>query len=143
MHRLAALLCLALAAPWVAATAPAQPPKNELPADCNAAGTQRQLNACAYAEYEHAQAGYAAVYRELSAPLDAAQRTLLRSAQRHWLEYRTAACAFEASGVRGGSAETLVKLRCQTRMTRERSAELRRQLSCPEGDVSCVRPRRP
>ena len=68
------------------------------------------------------------------------QRTLLRSAQTAWLQYRTAACDFEASGVRGGSAEPMVRMQCQSRMTRTRTAELRRHLACPEGDLSCVRP---
>ena len=102
--------------------------------------TQRQLNACAYADFEVAQAGYAAVFRDLSAGVDSGQRTLLRSAQTAWLQYRTAACDFEASGVRGGSAEPMVRMQCQTRMTRVRTTESRRHLSCPEGDLSCVRP---
>ncbi|MBL0917760.1 MAG: DUF1311 domain-containing protein [Hydrogenophaga sp.] len=142
MRRTTALLCLSLALPWAAATAPTTPPPNELPADCSKAETQRQINACAYADFEHAQAAYAATYRDLSNGLDNAQRTLLRSAQTAWLQYRTAACDFEAAGVRGGSAEPMVRLQCQSRMTRERTAELRRHLSCPEGDVSCVRPTR-
>ncbi len=140
MRRITALLCLSLALPWAAATAPATPAPNELPADCSKAETQRQINACAYADFEHAQAAYAATFRDLSGGLDNAQRTLLRSAQTAWLQYRTAACDFEAAGVRGGSAEPMVRLQCQSRMTRERTAELRRHLSCPEGDVSCVRP---
>ena len=41
---------------------------------------------------------------------------------------------------RGGSAEGMVRVQCQTRLTRERTAELRRHFNCPEGDLSCVRP---
>lgn len=144
MHRFAALLCLAplaLLAPAALATAPTVPPTNELPADCARAETQRQLTACAYRDFEVAQAAYAAGFRDISAVIDSAQRTLLRSAQTAWLQYRTAACDFEASGVRGGSIEALVKLQCQTRLTRERTAQLRQHMSCNEGDVSCVRPR--
>lgn len=54
-----------------------------------------------------------------------------------------AACEFEASAVRGGSAEPMARLPCQTRLTRERTEELRRQLNCPEGDLGCLRPVRP
>jgi uncharacterized protein YecT (DUF1311 family) len=141
MHRFTALLCLVLLAPGARATGPTTPPSDGLPADCAQAETQRQLTACAYRDVEIAQAGYAATLRDLSAVLDTAQRTLLRNAQTSWLAYRTAACDFEASGVRGGSAEPMVKLQCQARLTRERTAELRRHMSCPEGDVACVRPR--
>ncbi len=133
------MLGLALAAH---ATAPAIKPASDLPADCAKADTQRQITACAYQDFEVAQAGYAAVYRDLSAGLGTAQRTLLRTAQTSWLQYRTAACDFEASGVRGGSAEGMVRVQCQTRLTRERTAELRRHFNCPEGDLSCVRPSR-
>jgi uncharacterized protein YecT (DUF1311 family) len=144
MHRFTALLCLAflaLVAHPARATGPTTPPSDGLPADCARAETQRQLNACAYRDFELAQAGYAATFRDLSAVLDSAQRTLLRNAQTAWLQYRTVACDFEASGVRGGSAEPMVRQQCQARLTRERTAELRRHMSCPEGDITCVRPR--
>jgi hypothetical protein len=36
-----------------------------------------------------------------------------------------------------------VRLHCQTRLTRERTQALRRQLHCPEGDLGCLRPVRP
>lgn len=142
MHRFTALLCLTLLASVAGATAPGAPPTNDLPADCEKAETQRQLTACAYRDFEVAQAGYAATFRDLSAVLDSAQRTLLRDAQTAWLAYRTAACNFEASGVRGGSTEPMVKLNCQSRLTRERTDALRRHMSCPEGDTACVRPTR-
>lgn len=141
MHRFTALLCLVLLAPVTHATGPTTPPSDGLPADCGQAETQRQLTACAYRDFEVAQAGYAATFRDLSAVLDSAQRTLLRNAQTAWMQYRTAACEFETSGVRGGSAESMVRQLCQARLTRERTAELRRHMSCAEGDVSCVRPR--
>lgn len=138
MRRLAALLCLLL----VVTASSAQTP-DDLPKDCAKAETQRQLTACAYRDFEHAQAAYAAVFRDLAAGLDTARRTLLRTAQKDWLEYRTSTCEFEASAVRGGSAEPMTRLQCQTRVTRERTNELRRQLNCPEGDLSCLRPVRP
>ncbi len=143
MPRFAALLCLGLFAHSAGATAPAAKPPHDLPADCARAETQRQLTACAYQDFEHAQAAHAAVLRELSARLDPARRTLLRTAQKDWLTYRTATCGFEASAVRGSSAEPMVRLHCQTRLTRERTQELRRQLNCPEGDLGCLRPVRP
>lgn len=140
MHRLTALLCLSLAAAWTGAAAQTT---QDLPTDCAKAETQRQLTACAYRDFEHSQAAYAAVYRDLSTGLDTGRRTLLRTAQKEWLDYRTAVCDFEASAVRGGSAEPMVRVMCQTRLTRERTNELRRQLNCPEGDLTCLRPVRP
>lgn len=143
MRRLAALLCLSLAAMGAAAITPAAQAPDDLPKDCAKAETQRQLTACAYRDFEHAQAAYAAVFRDLSTGLDTARRTLLRTAQKDWLAYRTSTCEFEASAVRGGSAEPMARLQCQTRVTRERTNELRRQLNCPEGDLTCLRPVRP
>ncbi|NIM41197.1 MAG: DUF1311 domain-containing protein [Hydrogenophaga sp.] len=140
MRRLAPLLCLCLAA--LASGAAAQT-ADELPKDCAKAETQRQLTACAYRDFEHAQAAYTAVFRELFNGLDTARRTLLRTAQKDWLAYRTSTCEFESSAVRGGSAEPMTRLQCQTRVTRERTNELRRQLNCPEGDLTCLRPVRP
>lgn len=137
----AAFFTLSLA-PAIGATTGAANPGSEAPADCGQATTQLQLTACADRDFEAAQADQAAVYRALSAGLDAPQRTLLSAAQTAWLQHRTTACGFEASGVRGGSAEAMVRLQCQSRMTRDRTKELRRHLDCPEGDLSCVRPSR-
>jgi uncharacterized protein YecT (DUF1311 family) len=101
-----------------------------------------QLNACAQKEFEAASAAYSASYRKLSQSVGNKQRQLLRQVQTEWMQYRIKACEFEQNGVAGGSAAPMVFALCQTRMTRERTAELQRHLNCEEGDLSCVRPSR-
>ncbi len=104
------------------------------------AETQLQINACAQQDFEAASAAYSASYRQLSQSVGNKQRQLLRQVQTEWMQYRTKACEFEQSAVAGGSAAPMVFSQCQARMTRERTAELQRHLTCEEGDISCVRP---
>lgn len=131
---------LGLAACFSVALACAQTPASEA-ADCWAeATTQAQLNACAQQDFEAASAAYSASYRQLSQSVGNKQRQLLRQVQTEWMQFRTKACEFEQGAVAGGSAAPMVLLQCQSRMTRERTAELQRHLTCEEGDISCVRP---
>lgn len=131
---------LSLAACFSIALSTAQTPANEV-VDCAAeATTQMQLNACAQQDFEAASAAYSASYRQLSQSVGNKQRQLLRQVQTEWMQFRTKACEFEQNAVAGGSAAPMVLWQCQARMTRERTAELQRHLTCEEGDISCVRP---
>ena len=47
------------------------------------------------------------------------------------------ACQFEASGVAGGSAFSMVLTSCLIKKTRERNKELEALANCQEGDLSC------
>lgn len=107
--------------------------------DCRDARTQKGLNACAQASFEATTADYAAAYKTLADHFSARQKSDLKTAQKAWLVYRTAACNLESSGVEGGSALAMVKLQCATRMTISRTAELVKLANCPEGDLSCPR----
>ena len=78
---------------------------------------------------------YAATSNGLSAP----SRPLLRDAQRAWITFRDQQCRYESSGVRGGSAFPMVQGMCLTRLTVERTRELRRLAQCEEGDLGCPR----
>lgn len=139
MHILKPLIALAFVSHT--ALAPAAAPVKAAPAvECNRAGNQAQLNACAAQDFEAATADYAKAYRTLSQSVGNQRRQLLRQAQTEWIQYRVKACEFESSGVAGGSLAPMVNAQCQARMTRDRTAELQRFLECQEGDVSCVRP---
>jgi len=72
--------------------------------------------------------------------LDADGRKLLLTAQRSWLAYRNAHCAFIASATEGGSAQPMIRAMCMEELTTQRNKELQDQLTCPEGDMSCVAP---
>ena len=107
--------------------------------DCRDARTQKGLNACAQASFEAATAEDAAAYKTLADHFSARQKSDLKTAQKAWLAYRTAACNLESSGVEGGSARPMVNLQCATRMTISHTAELVKLANCPEGDLSCPR----
>ena len=130
------LACVALA---VSFGAMAQTAKGAAAPDCASATTQAQMNECEYEDFLEATAGYAASYKAISDKLGARQKDYFRRTQKLWIQYRTAACNFESSGVAGGSAQGMVKSRCDARMTRARSAELDVLANCKEGDLSCPR----
>ena len=115
-------------------------PASSAPAtDCANASTQARMNECANEDFLAATAGYAASYKSLSDGMSATQKDQFRRTQKLWIQYRTAACNFESSGVSGGSTRPMVKWQCDARMTRARTAELNALANCKEGDLSCPR----
>lgn len=107
--------------------------------DCASAATQARMNECAHEDFLAATAAYAASYKAISEKLGPRQKDQFRRTQKLWIGYRTAACNFESSGVAGGSAQAMVKSRCDARMTRTRTAELDVLANCKEGDLACPR----
>ena len=90
--------------------------------DCTAPTTQKKLNECAYEDFLSANEGYAESNKSVMGKLTGKQRELFRRSQIAWMAYRTAACNFESSALRGGSAQGMVLWQCTARMTRERVA---------------------
>lgn len=129
----------AWAAAAMSAGAMAQTPQAVPAPDCATATTQARMNECAYEDFLAATAAYAANYKAVTGKLDKRQRDQFRRTQKLWIQYRTAACNVESSGVAGGSAQGMVKSQCDARMTRARTAELEKLASCQEGDLSCTR----
>lgn len=103
------------------------------------AQSQTAMNAAATRDARGVDAAlnaqYAATMRKLSNP----SRVLLRNAQRSWIGFRDQECKFEASGVQGGSAYPMVYSACLSRLTVERTRQLRDKGRCQEGDLSCPR----
>lgn len=106
--------------------------------DCENAMAQPELNACAYQEYERADAALNAQWKRTVATMKERDRSLDRSydkrpgfydtllaAQRAWLTYRDQHCASEGYSMRGGSAESMVISGCKTRLTEARTAQLK------------------
>ena len=105
--------------------------------DCDNAMAQFELNACAYKEFERADAAMNAQWKVTSermkvidADFDRTQDdrpgyfdTLL-AGQRAWLTYRDKHCASEGYTMRGGSAEPMVISGCQTQLTEVRTKQL-------------------
>lgn len=92
--------------------------------DCDDARTQVEMNLCAVRGYEAADAEMNRAYARLRAAVDEVERAALLAAQRAWLRFRDAHCAFEASGFRGGSMEPMVHSGCMAVTTRERTKQL-------------------
>jgi len=135
----------ALAAALVlAAGAHAQPQPQTQPQliKCGDASTQTDLNLCADQAYRKSDAELNAAYRTVTARLKDDQATLakLQSAQKAWLFFRDAECAFSSGGTTGGSAYPMVLSQCLDKLTQTRTKELRAYLKCEEGDMSCPVP---
>ena len=104
--------------------------------------TQRDLDSCAGNEWVAADkalnATYAAILGRLKGHDPA--RARLVAAERAWVAFRDAECAFAASGDEGGSIAPMIVAQCRTGLTQKRNAALTVYLSCQEGDTSCPVP---
>lgn len=112
---------------------------------CDQASTQTDLNLCADQAYRKSDADLNAAYKEVTERLkdSKAALTQLQTAQKAWLFFRDAECAFSSAGVTGGSAYPMVLSQCLDKLTQARTKELRAYLACEEGDTSCPVPRKP
>ena len=121
-------------AAFLAMAAAAQEPE----VDCDKAMAQFELNACAYKEYERADAAMNAQWKITSAWMKEQDREFDRSydkrpgyfdsllaAQRAWLTYRDQHCVSEGYTMRGGSAEPMVINGCKTQLTDARTGQLK------------------
>ena len=109
---------------------------------CTDPQTQTDMTLCAKADFDTADETLNRLYGEVRERLagDEARLTRLRDAQRAWIAYRDADCAFRASAVEGGSAQPMVEAECRTEATTRRNADLDALLACEEGDMSCPLP---
>lgn len=113
-------------------------------AACRDAETQAAMNECVGKAFAEADESLNRDYGRLRARLkeDASAERKLVAAQRAWIAFRDAECAFSASSVEGGSVHGMVVTECRTHLTRQRVKELGYYLSCREGDLSCPAPLR-
>ena len=106
-------------------------------ASCGDQMTQTAMNQCADAQYRSADRTLNTTYGKLLAKLSPAGRSALQAAQRAWLAYRDAECAFETAGTAGGSIHPFVLSQCLEGLTAAQTALLAAQANCVEGDLSC------
>ena len=85
---------------------------------------QTEMNICAEANWERADAHINLTYQRLLKKLKAPEKTQLRDAQVAWLKYRDLACELNASAVAGGSMQPTVRYACLERITKHRDEEL-------------------
>ncbi|GAA6208272.1 lysozyme inhibitor LprI family protein [Cognatishimia sp. WU-CL00825] len=103
--------------------------------DCENAMTQQAMNQCAHLEWQAADQDLNLAYGIAMAQAksqdayisqtDIPAATLLRNAQRAWIDFRDKACALEGTIARGGSMQPLLYWSCFARETRQRTESLR------------------
>lgn len=108
-------------------------------AACDSADTQTELNQCTAMSYQTADDELNEAYQALAGKLESNPGSLekLRVAQRAWIGFRDAECAFESSAVEGGSAQPMVRNGCLAALTKARTERLEEHAHCEEGDLSC------
>ena len=106
---------------------------------CKTAVDQTSLNQCADQDFRATDAELNAVYGQVTGRLSDAPdaKGLLTTAQRSWIAFRDAECAFRSSGSEGGSMHPMVVLGCRTELSRKRIGELKAYLSCKPEDGDC------
>lgn len=109
---------------------------------CGDLPTQAAMNTCAYAEFRTEDARLNTTYAQLLQRLkDQPEiKSKLVAAQRAWVRFRDAECAFAGSKVEGGTLYPFIVAECRAYQTRQRATALGTYLKCEEGDLSCPVP---
>jgi uncharacterized protein YecT (DUF1311 family) len=107
--------------------------------DCDKETVQMEMNICAGANLDAANAELNRVYQKaLSQQTDQKSKDALKDAERAWIAYRDKECAWEIGPQEdGGSIWPMAMDNCLQDKTDARIRELKEQIDCPEGDVTC------
>jgi uncharacterized protein YecT (DUF1311 family) len=94
--------------------------------DCDYAGTQTQMNACAKRDYEASDKELNRVYGQLMRTLTPPKQKTLRKEQRTWLKERDPKCRKEANDeAEGGSMWPTLFESCRETSTKARIKQLK------------------
>jgi uncharacterized protein YecT (DUF1311 family) len=99
--------------------------------------TQSEMTGQSEALYKKARQDLAVTYKQLMAKVSPKGQTSLRKTEETWILYQDLECDFETLGSEDGSVHSMAVLDCRTHLTKVRTAELKQQLNCQEGDVAC------
>ncbi len=112
------------------------------------AQTQTQLTACAADALRRNDQELNRLYQQMQGRLkgDDKMRQRLTEAQRRWIEFRDAECAFTTARTMGGSIHAMNLNNCLAELTRNRVIELQNHLACGKGAdeqtaLECALPR--
>jgi len=110
--------------------------------DCANAQDQTTMDVCASEAFQKSDKQLNDLYKQIGTRLkdDADKTKLLVTAQRAWVAFRDAECAFSSSGVTGGSVYPMIHSMCLDGLTQTRAKDLQTYLACEEGDLSCPVP---
>ncbi|MBL3524345.1 DUF1311 domain-containing protein [Serratia plymuthica] len=103
------------------------------------AQSQAELNDCAAQTYKNADGEMNAAYKKVMDTLKKSpekSKSLLQ-AQRAWLKFRDADCAFLSSNSAGGSINAMNNALCLSERTTERTNSLNKIKKCDIGDPEC------
>jgi uncharacterized protein YecT (DUF1311 family) len=106
-------------------------------AKCGDLSNQGDMNQCALRDYQKADKQLNKVYNSYRNRLDDTQKRQFRDVQLAWVKFRNLACAYESSGVEGGSVYPFISNSCLIGMTHSRIKEITNLARCEEGDLSC------
>jgi uncharacterized protein YecT (DUF1311 family) len=107
--------------------------------DCDKEMVQMEMNMCAGANLEAASAELNRAYQKtMTQQTDQTSKDQLKDAERAWIAYRDKECAWEIGPQEdGGSIWPMAMDNCLQEKTDARIRELKSQLDCSEGDVTC------
>jgi uncharacterized protein YecT (DUF1311 family) len=113
-----------------------------LAANCNDSSNQMQLDVCADQDFKAADKALNAAYQEIAKRLsqDAEGKKRLVVAQKAWIGFRDAECAFQTGNSIDGSIYPMLVSICKTTLTKKRTLDLKAYLKCGEGDTLCPVP---
>ena len=103
------------------------------------ASIQNEMNLCAKADAKKADAELSAVYAKLMAKASPQGQTRLHAAEEAWLVYRKRQCEFDSFGTSAGSIHPMIVSECYRFYAIQHAEDLRRQLDCDEGNLSCAK----
>ena len=132
---LSSLATLILAAPLLAGVARAD--------DCANAMDQATMDECAGKDFDAADKKLNDAYKQIEGRLkdNAGSKKLLVDAQRAWVVFRDAECAFQGGPqANSGSVRPMVVANCQAGLTNLRLKDLQDYLHCEEGVLDCPVP---
>jgi uncharacterized protein YecT (DUF1311 family) len=90
--------------------------------------TDPAIGACESGEFGRQDAALNAVYKKLNAKLDPARKVSLQKAERAWVQFRDAQCAYESSADASASLGPIIMQKCRMRLTYNRVQELEQML---------------
>lgn len=93
---------------------------------CAEPRTQTDMNVCAARDYARADSLLNVRYQTLVRTMPATQLQRLRTAQRAWIRFRDAECAYQAAEFEGGSMQPSIRSGCLAGLTEKRVADLER-----------------
>lgn len=103
------------------------------------AQNQTELNDCAAQTYKNADRELNTAYKKVMDTLKSSpeRSKALLHAQRAWLKFRDADCAFLSSNSAGGSINAMNNALCLSERTTERANSLNKIKNCDMGDPEC------